>query len=73
MIHPIEAQLQHTRYLLGAQASMADVALFPFVRQFASVDKAWFATQPLPAVQAWLHTWLACDLFHAVMEKPRPT
>lgn len=68
MIHPMEAQLQQTRWLLGPHISIADVALFPFVRQFAGVNKTGFDNLALPAVQAWLHTWLASDLFNAVME-----
>ncbi len=56
-------------YLFGLQASMVDVALFPFVRQFAAVDSVWFAAQPLPRLQAWLATWLASDLFTAIMKK----
>ena len=69
MIQPMEAQLQKTPWLLGPHISVADVALFPFVRQFSGVDKAWFDEQPLPALQTWLHTWLSSPLFNAVMEK----
>ena len=69
MLHPMEAQLQQTRWLLGPHISIADVALFPFVRQFAGVDKAGFEGLALPAVQAWLQHWLSSDLFNAVMEK----
>ncbi len=69
MIRPMQAQLQHTRWLLGPKMSIADVALFPFVRQFAAVDRAWFDAQALPALQGWLTTWLDCGLFNAVMEK----
>ena len=70
MIRPMEAQLQQTRWLLGPHISIADVALFPFVRQFAGVDKAGFESLALPAVQAWLHAWLTSSLFNAVMDKP---
>jgi glutathione S-transferase len=69
MIRPMEAQLQRTHWLLGPHISIADVALFPFVRQFAGVDKVWFDSLPVPAVQAWLQTWLASDLFTAIMAK----
>ena len=69
MIRPMEAQLQKARWLLGPQMSIADVALFPFVRQFAGVDRAWFDAQPLPALHAWLAHWLDSSLFNAVMQK----
>ena len=69
-IRPLDAQLQATRYLLGAEVSLADVALFPFVRQFAMVDQQGFDALPLPGVQAWLAGWLGSALFGAVMRKP---
>ena len=70
LIRPMEVQLQQTRWLCGSHISIVDVALFPFVRQFAGVDRAWFDAQPLPALQAWLAGWLASSLFNAVMKKP---
>jgi glutathione S-transferase len=70
LILPLEAQLQTTPWLAGTRAGLADVALFPFVRQFAGVDTHWFSTQALPAVQAWLNAWLASALFRGVMDKP---
>jgi glutathione S-transferase len=71
-IHPLDTQLQTTRYLLGAKVSLADVAIFPFVRQFAMVDQPGFDALPLPGVQAWLAGWLDSALFEAVMAKPAP-
>ena len=73
MIRPMQVQLQHTRWLLGPQMSIADVALFPFVRQFAGVDRAWFDAQPLPALQAWLTKWRDSSLFNLAMDKAAPT
>ena len=55
--------------LLGAEMSLLDAAIFPFVRQFAAVDPAWFASAPLPALRAWLARWQGSALFQAVMEK----
>jgi glutathione S-transferase len=69
MIEPMDAQLQQTKWLEGPQLSVADAALFPFVRQFASVDKCWFDALPLPALQNWLSVWLASPLFNGLMEK----
>ncbi len=70
LIQPLDAQLQETQWLLGPRISMIDVALLPFVRQFAGVDKAWFDAQPLPALHNWLRSWLDSRLFSDVMEKP---
>ena len=65
-ILPLENALQATPDK-DSRASLADVAMFPFVRQFAAVDQKWFDAQPLPAVQAWLLRWLESDLFVACM------
>ena len=68
-IAPLNDRLLQTPYLFGHDPCVADVALFPFVRQFAFVDKAWFDAAPLAGVQAWLAAWLKSDLFVAVMKK----
>ncbi|MBY0467184.1 MAG: glutathione S-transferase [Burkholderiales bacterium] len=57
-------------WLGGAQPVLADAAICPFVRQFAAVEPAWWASSPFPATRAWLHSWLASDLFAGVMRKP---
>jgi glutathione S-transferase len=69
LLLPLEKQLQHSPYLGGASPCATDIGLFPFVRQFAAVEPAWFLAQTLPAVQAWLVRWLASSLFQACMVK----
>lgn len=59
----------HTPYLLGDTISFADVAIFPFIRQFAFVDKSWFDQSPYPNLREWLNRFLECDLFKKVMFK----
>lgn len=56
-------------WLGGAQPVLADAAIFPFVRQFAAVDPAWWASSPFPATRAWLQSWLGSELFAGVMRK----
>lgn len=68
-LQPMEAALQRHAFLCGPHCGLADMALLPFVRQFAAVDPAAFAAAPLPALQAWLQALLAQPLFEAVMEK----
>ena len=73
VLMPLEAQLQRTPQLGGATPCATDLAIFPFVRQFAMVDPAWWAAQSLPALQAWLSAWLGSALFEACMRKvPSP-
>lgn len=56
-------------FLLNQQISAIDVAIFPFIRQFAFVDKAAFDQLDLPKLQQWLEWHLESDLFNAVMQK----
>lgn len=72
LLLPLEAQLAATPYLCGATRSLTDTALFPFIRQFAHVDRDWFARKPLPRVQNWLERHMASDLFASIMPKFAP-
>jgi glutathione S-transferase len=56
-------------YLLAGHPTLADVALMPFVRQFAHVDREWFAQTPYVRLQAWLQRILESALFTGVMQK----
>jgi glutathione S-transferase len=62
-------KLKDQPQLGGDTPCAADIGIFPFVRQFAAVQPAWFHTLPLPAVKAWLAGWLAHPLFEKVMVK----
>lgn len=72
LLAPLEARLADAPYLCGETRSLTDIALFPFIRQLAAIDSAWFTAQPLPRLQAWLDDLLASDLFAAVMPKFAP-
>ncbi len=69
MLLPLEQRLQLEPYLGGSQACATDIAIFPFVRQFAAVTPDWFAQQALPSTQHWLHGWIDSTLFAAAMVK----
>lgn len=69
LLAPLETRLAEAPYLCGETRALTDIALLPFIRQFAAIDPAWFAQQPLPQLQGWLARLLACDLFAAVMPK----
>lgn len=67
-LYTLEPRLNAGR-LFGSQASLADMAILPFVRQFAHTDAAWFAAQPWPQLQAWLTGFEISVLFESVMAK----
>lgn len=73
-LQELEEQLSETRYLLADSLSIADVAVFPFIRQFAMVDQPWFDQAPYPKLQQWLNGFIDSDryearLFASVMQK----
>jgi len=65
----IDARLSQGGFLFGARASLADIAIFPFVRQFASVDMEIFTQLSCPHVHQWLECWLGNTHFLQVMKK----
>jgi glutathione S-transferase len=65
----LDAQLSKTTYLFGDRAALADMAIAPFVRQFAHTDQAWFNEQPWPQVQTWLAAVLNAEIYTRAMKK----
>ena len=63
----LEARLENSAFLCGGRRTLADIAVFPFVRQFAGTDAEWFDVQPLPRVQAWLRVLVGSELFARAM------
>lgn len=63
----LEAQLAEKPHLRGSTRTLADIALFPFVRQFAAVEPDWFAGLALPGLKQWLETLTGSDLFERAM------
>lgn len=63
----LDARLHKHPQLMGERVHLVDMALLPFVRQFAKVDAHWFAQAPLPALRHWLNTHLGSPLFETVM------
>ncbi len=68
----LEHNLIHNTYLVSNRLTMVDVALLPFIRQFALVNKAWFDVAPYPKIQAWLEKFIASELFNSSMVKLAP-
>lgn len=65
----LDTLLKQSPYLAGDSLSMADVAMAPFVRQFAHVDRDWFEQSPYPHLRIWLKRFLTSTLFASVMTK----
>ena len=65
----LEIRLARHAWLFGPGASLADIAILPFVRQFAHTDADWFAAQPWPHLARWLADWEASPLLAQVMDK----
>lgn len=68
-LQKLESLLEQNIYLCDAKPSMADIAIFPFVRQFAAVDNAWFEGAAYPKLRVWLNGWMGSELFKSVMHK----
>ena len=69
MFKPMEAALQSNQYLSGDQMTWIDVAIFPFIRQFAMVNPQRFNELPFTSVKQWLNQHIESELFHSVMHK----
>ena len=72
MLGTLEERLAAGRYLGGVTRGLTDAAIFPFVRQFAETDRAWFDAQPLLRLQAWLADHLVWPLFDRAMVRLDP-
>ncbi|MEM7702969.1 MAG: glutathione S-transferase [Pseudomonadota bacterium] len=72
ILEDLNTRLGDNKQLSGPTRTLTDVALFPFIRQFANTDRDWFDEQGLPHLHLWLERHLASDLFAAVMPKFKP-
>jgi glutathione S-transferase len=62
-LQQLEDCLQANTCLFGPGLSIADAAIFPFIRQFAGVDQAWFDQSPYPRLRNWTATLCRSSLF----------
>lgn len=68
-LEKLNSQLSATKYLYGNNTALADMAIAPFVRQFARTDLTWFNEQPWPQLQAWLAQFTDSAIYHRAMQK----
>jgi len=71
-LRDLDARLTVTPFLLGPHRRMADMAILPFVRQFANIDRVWFDAQGLDGVARWLTAFTSSDRLAQVMQKYPP-
>lgn len=61
--------LQQNTFLSADHIAITDIAVFPFIRQFAMVDKEWFDKSPYPELQRWLLAMLSSEWFIEAFKK----
>ena len=62
----------HGKGLSNTRTTFSDIAVFPFVRQYAFVDKTWFDQTPYSFLKIWLTQHIESELFLSVMHKVPP-
>ena len=65
----LNSQIASSDWIFGATCTLADMAIVPFIRQFANSDRSRFDAQPWPNLQRWLSRFLASDRFVSIMTK----
>ena len=73
-LRELEALLDATggRGLVQGRTTLADIALFPFVRQFARVDWDWFCRSDYTLLKTWLSGFEESELFLSIMHRHPP-
>ena len=65
----LEQRLSNSPHLSRETRAFDDIAVVPFVRQFAAVDRTWFDAQPVPRVRHWLAMQTTSSLFEHAMKR----
>lgn len=68
-IKQLEEKLTQHQFLISGNESLADIALLPFIRQFARIERQWYLQSPYPQLKAWLNSYLQSPMFTKVMAK----
>ncbi|MEH6580131.1 MAG: glutathione S-transferase [Amphritea sp.] len=69
-LQKLEKHLQRNNgFLVTDKITLADMAIFPFIRQCAHVDQEWFFQTGYTELQTWLTARIEAELFHAIMVK----
>ncbi|MDR4515371.1 glutathione S-transferase [Nitrosomonas sp.] len=68
-LEELDVRLSQNNYLMTDRLTIADAAIFPFIRQFVHVDKDWFYASQYSHLIRWLDAWLSSEIFLGVMNK----
>lgn len=68
-LEKLNALIEENGFLLTDKRTLADICIFPFIRQFANVDRKLFNGLDLKPLQSWLSQNLKSDLFKHIMKK----
>ena len=68
-IEELEEMLCENTFLLSDKLTLADIGVFPFIRQFSKVDENWFEEAPYPKLRHWLHSLINSALFQQVFQE----
>ncbi|ORU94187.1 MAG: glutathione S-transferase [Cycloclasticus sp. symbiont of Bathymodiolus heckerae] len=68
----LDQRLAQHEFLIDDQSSLADIGIFPFIRQFAHVDIEWFRQTSYTHLHRWFDRYLNSDLFASIMTKYTP-
>jgi glutathione S-transferase len=68
-IQNLEQRLSKHPYLMDEHESLVDIALLPFIRQFARIERQWYLQSPYPQLKQWLNRYLQSAMFTKVMAK----
>jgi glutathione S-transferase len=68
-VQQLEVRLSQHKFLFSDKESLLDIALMPFLRKFARIERQWYLQSPYPLVRQWLNHYLQSKTFSKVMEK----
>ena len=68
-LNELDNSLSQQKHLISDDVSLADIAIFPFIRQYAFVNKNWFDRNKYHHLQRWLAVHLESELFMKIMQK----
>ena len=67
-LNTFEKILANNNFLFGKNISLGDMALLPFVRQFAHIDINWFRNR-FVNLSKWMDRLISMEVFQAMMKK----